>query len=106
MGFIVFASPGGLPQMYPVGSPVTGALESLGINEGLQHIDGMPVDLLPVSGDPPCHFAQQMGREAVDSDPGQNEEPGVVGYKMNVFPARLGRPSDETIPTADVARGR
>ncbi len=106
MGEIIFASPRGLPQVYPVGSPVAGPLEAFGIDEGLQQIERMPIDLLPVPGDPPCHLSQQMGCEVGNRDPGQQEASAVVGYEVDVFLANPGRPSDEAVPASDVARGR
>ena len=106
MGFVVYAPPRGLPHMYPVGCPVAGSLEPLGIDEGLQEVDRVSVDLLPVTRYPSGHPCQQVGRQMIDSDPWQQEKTVVVDYQVDVFPAYLRGPSDEAVPAAEVARSR
>ena len=106
MGFIVYAPPRGLPHMYPVGCPVAGSLEPLGIDKGLQKVYRVTVDLLPVTRYPSRHLCQQVGRQMIDPDPWQQEKTAVVDYQVDVFPAYCRGPSDEAVPAADVARSR
>jgi len=87
MGFIVYAPPRGLPHVYPVGCPVAGPLEAFGIDEGLQEINRMSVDLLPVTRYPSRHLCQQVGRQMIDMDPRQQEKTAIVDYQVDVFPA-------------------
>ena len=66
----------------------------------------MPIDVLPVSGEPSGDFSQQMRGQAIYADPGKHQESGVVGEKMQVLPACRAIPGNKAIPAADMSWGR
>ena len=68
-GLIVLASTCAHPDKLPVGGPITGAPESLRINERLQQVNRMMIESLPVLGDKLGHFAQQMAAQSGNHDP-------------------------------------
>jgi hypothetical protein len=79
MSEVVFTSTRGFAHVYPVGGPIAGPLEAHGIDKGFKEIEGVPIDFLPVSGDPSGHLCQQIRSKMRDADPGRQEKPGVVG---------------------------
>src|SRR6059036_3219550 len=50
-------------QLHPVRRQVAGALVPRGVDEGLEVVDGVAVDPLPVPGEEPRHLAQDVGGE-------------------------------------------
>jgi len=92
--------------MQPVGSPIAGARELFGVNEGLKKIHGMTVDLLPVRADSPRHFGDEMGGEIWHRDPRQDEESAIVGQKVQVGSALGGGPSNEPVSASDMPGNR
>src|SRR5688500_11234778 len=60
LGLIVLAPTGGVTQINPVGRAIARALELLRVNEGLQQINRMSIELLPIRRDDPSHSPQQM----------------------------------------------
>ena len=102
----LFAASRRLTKQHPVGRSVTGSTESLGIHEGLQKVNRMPVHPLPVIGDPRRHAAENVRRQMFDPDPRQNEKAGVVGDEADIAAPRFGAPADITVATAQVPRRR
>jgi hypothetical protein len=51
MRLVVFTAAGCIPEINPVGGLVAGSAKPLFIHKGLQIIDGMIIDRLPVLGD-------------------------------------------------------
>jgi hypothetical protein len=52
MSEVVFTATCGFANVYPIGSPIAGPLKAFGIDKGFKEIEGVPIDFLPVSGDP------------------------------------------------------
>jgi hypothetical protein len=72
------------------------------INKGFQIIDRMLGDALPVPLKNRGHLGQNMGGQAGNLDPGQDQKPAVVGNKgETVFPVFLG-PADKIVPDTDI----
>jgi hypothetical protein len=103
---VVFTATRGFAHAYPIGGPIAGPLETLGIDEGFKEIEGVPIDFLPVSGDPSGHLRQQIGGKMRDADTGQQEKPGVVGQQMEIIAPCLAIPSNVAVPASYVPRGR
>ena len=82
---VVFAPACGQSEIEPVGREITGSFEAPLINKGFQVIDGMLVDALPVPDKDLGHLGQDMGSQTKDLDPGQDEEPAVVGNEGEIF---------------------
>lgn len=95
---VPFASSLGETHMNPVGRLIAGSLESFVIHKGLQKDDRMVVDFLPVLWEDSDHSPQEVRCQMGNLDPGQDEEAGVLGNKMDVSISVIGLPSDEAIP--------
>ncbi len=105
MSEVVFTATRGFAHVYPVCGPIAGPLEARSIDKGFKEIERMPIDLLPISGDPSGHPCQQMGGKILDADPGWQEKSRVVGQQMEIIAPHLAIPSNEAVPAADVPRG-
>ena len=57
IGLVIFTPAGSLAQVSPITRPIAGAQESLGINKGLQKINRMIVNPLPIFGKKLGHTA-------------------------------------------------
>ncbi len=64
-------------------------------NEGFQQDGVVAVLLLSLFGEHPGGFGRDHGCQGFGFDPGQNEEAGVVGHEVEVFPALLVTPADD-----------
>jgi len=106
MSEVVFTATCGFANVYPIGSPIAGPLEVFGIDKGFKEIEGMPIDFLPVSGDPSGHLCQQIGSKMRDADPGWQEKPSVAGQQMEVIAPPFAIPSNVAVPAPYVPRGR
>lgn len=95
---VPFTSSLGETHMNPVGRLIAGPLESFAIHKGLQKDNRMVVNFLPVLWEDSGHSAQEVRCQMRNLDPGQNEEAGVLGNKMDVSISVSGLPSDEVIP--------
>ena len=104
LGLFLDPAPGGLAQVDPVGRPVACALEALAIHEGLQVMDRVTVELLPVGADPAGDAAQDMAGQMRNLDPGQDEEARVICQEMEMLPAHRRRPADEPVARSHVPR--
>jgi len=105
VGLILLPPTRGLADMNPVGRPVTGARKKLRIDEGLQIMQGMIVDPLPVLRKNPRHGPQDMRGQTVNPNPGQEKKPGIAGDKGKVLLAHLFRPADKPVATTDMPGG-
>ena len=103
IGMVIVSPSGGSAQINPVCRLIAGASKPFGIDKGLQKIDRMMVAFLPVSGKTSGHLAQKIRGQIRDSDPMENEKPGIIGNQMKVFLANLWSPTDEAVPAANVA---
>ena len=56
----------------------------LWINKGLEEVDGMTVDTLPVHGQQASHAPENMRRQMVDLHPRQDQVTGIVGDEPDV----------------------
>lgn len=106
LSFVVFATSGSVTEENPVGGFVAGPPESLGIDKGLQPVDGMIVARLPILGNDLCTSTKQVGCEMGDSDPRQQKESRIIGQQVAVFFQRLRGPAYELIPVEDAVWGR
>jgi hypothetical protein len=94
----VAAAPLGLTDIDPVGCPITGALEAIPFHKGFQETNGMAVFLYPVAIDTPGDPSQDVTSQVWSPDPGQNQEPHVVGHQMKLCSSCRRIPADELIP--------
>lgn len=76
---ISLAAAGGRAQIGPVGGVVTGPSEEIGVDEGLDPVDGMCIESLPVARQNPGASCQQMRGQIGDNNPGKHQEAEVVG---------------------------
>lgn len=105
-GMVGLPTTGGLAQVAPTGSPVAGSCKTLGVDEGLEEINGMLVDLLPIRGNLSGHPSQQMGGQAWNFDPIQDKESSIVSQKMQVLLAGLDGPADKSVSATDMPWSR
>jgi len=96
----------GFTHMDPVGGLVAGSPEALPFHEGFEQVDGVVVGFEPIVGDPFGIEGEDPGCQALDRDPGQDEEAGVVGQKVQVFDLGGVIPSDESFPGTYPPGGR
>ena len=101
MGFVVFAPPRSESEKDPIGCLVTGTCKEFGIDEGLEPVERMIVDFLPICGNGPGNAPQQMGRKMRDLHPWQNEKSCVVGQQVAVALPGFRRPADEGVAMVD-----
>lgn len=106
MCFVVLAAPRGHAEQNPVGGAIAGTGETLGIDKGLQPVNWVMVQSLPVGGYGSGDMAKQMGGKVRNLDPGQNEKPRVVGQEVAVALAGKRRPADEGVATVNGVRCR
>jgi hypothetical protein len=106
VGEIVFAPAGGQAKVLPIGSLVTGARESLRVNERLYEIDSVAIQRFPVRAYPVDNSGQHVRGKALHLNPGKNQEAGIVGYQVDVGATGGSIPSDETIATSNVSGRR
>ena len=106
MGLIILSPACGFAKINPVGRLVTGAPETCCVHKGLQEVDRVPIEPLPVLSKPPGHSTQDIGSQVRHPDPGHNQEAAVIGNQVEILSSYTGRPTDKAVPAADVARGR
>src|SRR5216683_2066202 len=102
----VVTAPGRATQDDPIGGAITRAPEALGIDEGFEEVNGVPVDLLPVLRQEDRHPTEHVGGQMRHRDPRQDQKPCVVGNAADVAAPLLGRPADEAIARGEVPRRR
>jgi hypothetical protein len=78
----------------------------LGIDAGLQKINRMPVDTLPVPGDAARHLTQNVRGQMRNVDPRHNEIARMVGEKTEITPPHFRRPANEAVAGSEMPRGR
>lgn len=66
----------------------------------------MTVEMLPIPGKPSGHLSQKMRSQMRDFDPVENQEPGIVGQKVQIVLTFSGRPADKAVPATDVPGSR
>src|SRR5579864_3871335 len=66
----------------------------------------MPVDPLPICGDPRRHAAQNVRRQVLDPHPRQNQESRVVSEEADITTALFGAPANVAVATAQMTRSR
>src|ERR1039458_3255811 len=93
-------------HQHPVGRTVTGSTEPLRIDERLQEVNGMPVHLLPVIGNPSRHPTQDMRRQIFSADPGQDQEARVVSDEPDAVASCSSVPTDVAVAAAEVTGSR
>ena len=82
---VVASAPQGDSDLGPAGGLVGGAGEARGFHERFdQHGRGV-VTLGPVFGQMPTHDGQDVRGQVGDSDPGQDEEAGIVDHPWEVL---------------------
>jgi hypothetical protein len=86
----------------PVICSVAGPLEPLGVDKGLEKINRVMVDLIPVPGYATAVQSQQVGGQVGDPNPGKNQKSTLVGDQMEIFLSGLCTPSDKSVPHPDV----
>ena len=102
MGQVVLTTAGSLSDIDPSCGLVSGSIEQIRIDEGLDPVDGVGIEALPVSAEAASRHGEQMGGQAMSSDPGKHEKAGVVGQKMNVLLPSLDIPADIAVPAPDM----
>jgi hypothetical protein len=101
-----FSAACGFTNADPVICSIAGPLEPLGVDKGLEKINRVMVDLIPVPGYAPAVQSQQVGGQVRDPNPGKNQESTLVGDQMEVFLSGLCTPSDKSVPHSDVPWSR
>jgi hypothetical protein len=87
----------GLTDIEPVSCLVADALEAVAFDKGLSHVDGMTVFVHPILPDASKDPAKNMTGQMRNTNPGQDEEAGIVGHEYNVLSSCFRLPSDEDI---------
>ena len=87
----------GLADIDPVGGLVAGSLETAALDEGLEEDGSKREAFSPIVLDAACGQSEEMGGEAFGSDPGEDEEAGVVDDKGEARLSLVVGPSDEGI---------
>src|SRR5205823_13943167 len=91
----VHSSPtGGLPNVDPVGGPVTSSSKALCVHQRFQQQWAMPVSSLPSARHPPGAQRQNLAGQSLDPHPGQNQEPSVIDDPLQVALSLLVAPPD------------
>jgi hypothetical protein len=90
---------------FPVGGAIAGPTESYWIDEGFQIINRVTIKAIAVFRKQACHLTENVGRQMVNLNKGENKETRVVCKKANVFAPGFGGPSDEPIPRPEMTRG-
>ena len=80
-GLIILPPARGLAKIDPVGRSVAGAVKTLLIDKSFKIIEGMMIESLPILGQDLYHLSQDVGSQAGNPNPGQDEKPGVAGDK-------------------------
>ena len=86
-----------MADVLPVGGPVAGTGETLGIDEGLHEHRAVGVALLPMFGQGAGSQSKNLGGEILRADPGQDQEAGVVDDEVEVSRALRVAPADIVI---------
>jgi len=81
----------------PVGGAVAGALEAGAVHEGFDQVDGMAVLGLPIVCEAAGQAGEEVGGQVGDADPGEDEEPDVVGDPRKALGSRGVVPADELV---------
>ena len=101
-----FSHPFGFTHMDPVGGPVAGSPEAVPFHEGFEQMDGVMIDFEPIVRDPFGIDGEYPGCQALDGDPGQDEEAGVIGQEVQIpYPGGM-VPSNEDLSGVDSPGGR
>ena len=79
MNFVFYAAARGPPDMNPIGRLVACAGEAFGIHKGLQIINRMIIEFLPVHTDSAGHLPENMTGQVGDLYPRQDQEPCIAG---------------------------
>lgn len=87
-----------LSQTDPPGRLVASAGETGRIDEGLNHVQGMTVDPLPVGGEPPDRQGQSLRGQMNNPAGGKDQIADNVGQIGQAPGLLLRRPSDEGLP--------
>ena len=95
----------GLAQLGPAAGGVEGAGEVGGIDEGLNHEDGMAIAGVPVCREPGQHQAQGFGSEVGEGFVWQQEKAGVVDDQREAAAAVFLGPADPLVAGAQAASG-
>ena len=94
----------GLPHQDPIGSFETSPGKAIGIDEGLQVINRMIVQRLPVAADSAGDLGQDVAGQVSNFNPGKDQVAAVVIQKMQILTTGLGASPDEAIPRAQIPR--
>ncbi len=91
---------------HPVGRPITRAAESFPVDEGLgqTHLD--LILLPPVVAQTHQALRQDRRGQVRHPNPGRNQEPHVIDHAVQPLPALRRHPTDQPIPTLQVAHRR
>src|SRR5579864_1707360 len=90
---------GGLPNLYPVGSPIAGSPKTGRIHQGFQQQGTIPVEGLPVARHLPRAQRQNFAGQSFDAYPGQNQKSAMVDDRLEVASPLLVVPADPLIPS-------
>ena len=86
-----------LAEKDPVGGAIAGALEARSFAERFEQDGADLVALLPVARELSLEAGEQMGGQAGQANPGQDEIAGVIDDQRQVALAGGGIPADETV---------
>ena len=81
----------------PVGGAVAGAFESGPVNKGFDEVDGVAVLGRPIGCEPADNMCQEVTGKVRDADPGEDEEPGIIGGPVEAVGAGGIAPADEAV---------
>lgn len=94
-----------LPQAGPAGRLVAGAGKPGGVDESLDHVQGVAMDPLPVGGKPPDRQGQDLGGQVPDPCGRKDEIADVVGQIGQTAGLLLRSPSDKALPERSLQGG-
>jgi hypothetical protein len=96
----------GFTHMDPVGGLVAGSPEAVPFHKGFKQVDREMVDPEPILRDSFGIEGEELGGQAFDGNPGQDEKAGVVSHHGEVFHFCHRVPADELFSAPDPPGGR
>ena len=105
VGAAVSSKPPGLAQADPSGRLVAGPGKTGGIDEGLDGVERVAMDPLPVGGETFDRQSQNPGGQILDPDARKNEVADVVGEVGQSATGEIVQPPEEAVPDVAVEGG-
>jgi len=90
-------APSGLPNMNPVGGPITGSAKAGRVHQCFQEQRTLPISGLPVAWHDPCTQRQNFAGQSFDLHPWQDEESAMVDDRLQIALPLLVAPPDSGV---------